>query len=176
MKKKLKILAMIALTICCFVACDFKREKDSVPEYVSKSNETKKSDEGIYKEYKTDFDLKHSIDEVANELNLVFESARLKELKDAAAIYEAKDHDVKAFFCTSSGDYIEIASIKLKDTDDLMWALETAGKRVDVLKQENKILDDENGVCIEVNNGVLTLVASPKGELDISDSITKILK
>ena len=178
MKNFIKILAIISILFCGLVACDTK-EKESGTEYVSKSEEGNKSNrsgENIYKEYKTSFDLQHSIDEVANELNLIFDSTKLKEIKNASSLYEADEHDVKAFSYSNSGDYIEIGSIKLKDTDELMWALKIASKRVDTLKLEGKVLDDENGVCIEVNNGVLTLVASPKDALSISDSITKILK
>jgi hypothetical protein len=181
MKKNLSIILIILSIIVCFSACE-KEEKiadndDKSTEYVSKmQGDAAKGSQSYVKEYDTYYNLKHTLEEYDEDLSKMFDTSLLKEQKNASSLYDSQDHVTECYIYNENGTYIEIASVKLKDSSELMWALGVANSRATKLKEENKKLAEEDNIIIEVNQGVLTLVAATENASRISEDVTAFLK
>ncbi len=190
MKNKRKILAVsMTLMVLILVACDKNNNennnndvkvtetKNNSAQYIPKTeNQDLYKEVNIYQEYNTYYNLKHAMDEAKESLENIVDISKLVEMSDAKEKYDTGDHETSAYTSKENDSYLEIASIKLKNTDELIWAMQKASDRAKALKESGIIQDIDKEVIIEINGGVLTMVVSKENALQISEAITMVLK
>lgn len=178
-----RIIYLIFIILFCgivFLGCEKKPGEETTNNNNKQETIIGKYEEAqdqIYKEYKTDYDLKSVVNDNKELLSSDLDITNLKLLDrvEAEQLYGIEDYEITVLQSTE-GSFTEICSIKVKNTDNTVEVLNLVTKRIENIKTQYPQLTDEYQFTVEMNKGIITFVAMESGSQNVSDVITACLK